>query len=135
MVKNLILEIKFMTFGIVAVVLSSCSTQTCSKEQLVKQNSDASKTMAVIADQQNMKTVKVYKFDGSKQCENGTGVSAQEMSKELQSIQIVSFANKHDGLMRIQMCGSPTGQCNVYEIPESDLPKAEQLGFKKWKND
>jgi hypothetical protein len=31
--------------------------------------------------------------------------------------------------MRIQACGTSTGQINVYEIAEADIEKAKALGF------
>ena len=46
-----------------------------------------------------------------------------------------SADNRHDGLMRVQMCGQPTGTCNVFEIKASDLDQALKLGFKKWIRD
>ena len=82
-----------------------------------------------------MKSVKVYKPDGSLQCNQGQAVSVKEMQRELRDIKIISSEKKHDGLMRIQVCGHPTGMNNVYEIAESDLEKATGHGFKVWKKD
>ena len=76
--------------------------------------------------------VKVAKPDGSLQCGKGKQISLTEMSKQLAGIQIYSEENLNDGLMRIQVCGAPTGQFNVYEIPQEDLKKATGLGFKQW---
>ncbi|MES2962418.1 MAG: hypothetical protein V4760_00915, partial [Bdellovibrionota bacterium] len=45
--------------------------------------------------------------------------------------QVFSRDKRADGLMHIQVCGSPTGQINVYEIPVSALKEAEGKGFKK----
>ncbi|OFZ31988.1 MAG: hypothetical protein A2622_12195 [Bdellovibrionales bacterium RIFCSPHIGHO2_01_FULL_40_29] len=78
---------------------------------------------------------RVYKADGSLQCGQGKKVDLSTMQKELGDIQIFSAENKNDGLMRIQVCGHPTGNCNVYEILEADLDKALKLGFKKWIRD
>ena len=79
--------------------------------------------------------VKVYKADGSLQCGQGKAVSLKDMEKDLQGIQVFSSANKNDGMMRIQVCGAPTGNSNVYEIDRKDLDKALSLGFKEWAND
>lgn len=76
--------------------------------------------------------VKVHKPDGSLQCGMGKKIALEEMEKELKGIQVFSRSNQNDGLMRIQVCGAPTGQSNVYEISRSDLEKALKAGFKEW---
>lgn len=80
----------------------------------------------------NTDKVKVYKNDGSLQCGQGKAIELSTMAKELGDIQVFSSYSKNDGKMRIQLCGSPTGNCNVFEIPKKDLEKALQLGFKEW---
>lgn len=77
----------------------------------------------------------VYKPDGSLQCGQGQKIEINEMKKQLGQIEVYSADNKHDGLMRVQMCGQPTGSCNVYEIKASDLEQALKIGFKKWVRD
>ena len=74
----------------------------------------------------------VYKNDGSLQCGVSQAIPIDEMAKELGDIKVYSSANKHDGMMHIQVCGSSTGQVNVYEIAKSDLKKALSKGFKPW---
>lgn len=74
----------------------------------------------------------VYKPDGSLQCGMGKGISPEEMEKQLDGIKVYSRENRPDGKMHIQVCGSPTGQVNVYEIPASSLKEAEKRGFKKF---
>jgi len=76
--------------------------------------------------------VKVYKYDGSLQCGQGKAIPLEQMAKELGKIPVFSSHKHTDGLMHIQVCGSPTGMANIYEILEADLPRAEKLGFKKW---
>lgn len=76
--------------------------------------------------------VRVFKYDGSLQCNMGKAISVQEMQKELGKIAVHSSVNKPDGLMRIQMCGAPTGNANVYEIDRAQLEAAKKLGFKEW---
>ncbi|MGH1468958.1 MAG: hypothetical protein ACRBBP_08790 [Bdellovibrionales bacterium] len=76
--------------------------------------------------------VLIYKYDGSKQCEEKTGADLDEMAKELSGLKIFSMSKKSDGQMRVQVCGALTGRANVYEVSAKDLPKAEALGFKKW---
>jgi hypothetical protein len=77
--------------------------------------------------------VKVYKPDGSKQCGMGAAVSPEDMSKELRDkgIKIKSMKKQSDGLMRIQVCGAPTGMINVFEIQKSNADTAEQVGYKQ----
>lgn len=74
----------------------------------------------------------VYKYDGSLQCGMGKPIALDTMAKELNGIQILSSVKKPDGLMHIQVCGSITGQANVYEIPARYQKAAEAKGFKKW---
>ena len=78
----------------------------------------------------NDTTVLVSKADGSLQC-GSKGLSTEEMEKQLKGIKILSRDKRPDGKMHIQVCGSPTGTVNVYEIPVSSLSEAETRGFKK----
>ncbi len=78
-------------------------------------------------------TVKVYKYDNSRQCGQGKAVSLEEMAKEFKNIKIISQEKKNDGMMRIQMCGAPTGVANVYEIDQKDAKRAAKIGFREWK--
>ncbi len=39
---------------------------------------------------------------------------------------------KKDGLLHSELCGSPTGMNNVYEISGKDWSAADKAGFKKW---
>jgi hypothetical protein len=78
------------------------------------------------------KTVKVYRYDGTLQCGMGKRIPLEDMQKEFKGIPILSSAHLNDGLMRIQLCGSPTGDANVFEIEESHLEKAKALGFREW---
>lgn len=80
----------------------------------------------------SMLKVKVYKSDGSLQCGMGKTIAIEDMKKELKGIKVYSQSNQNDGLMRIQVCGAPTGQAHVFEISEEDLAKALKLGFKQW---
>ena len=78
--------------------------------------------------------VSVYKYDGSLQCGQGQASELAEMAQELKgkNIEIFEMKKKPDGLMHIQVCGSPTGIANVFVINESDLGTAIALGFKRW---
>ncbi len=76
--------------------------------------------------------VRIYKFDGSLQCGLGQSQSLSQSQKTLGSMTVHQSWKRHDGMMRMQLCGSPTGQANVFEIDRKDLPAALKLGFKEW---
>lgn len=116
-----------------SMIFVACANQACKIEErkdIVMTGNE--KTSSQKKDLTNR--VFVYKLDGSLQCEQGTKISIDTMKKDLQDIEVFSSENKHDGMMRTQVCGAPTGNCNVYEIDQKDLDKAVKLGFKKWLN-
>lgn len=120
---------------LLAVSLSalSCQTKFCREGRKVDPSVvslDPNEKKPVNPD--SLKRVRVYKYDGSLQCGMGTAIPTEVMAQELKSIKVFSSSKKPDGLMRAQLCGSPTGMANVYEIAASDLPEAEKYGFKKW---
>jgi len=81
------------------------------------------------------KTVEVYQYDGTKQCGQGKEIKIEAMAKRLKSISILSQRSQDDGLMRIQMCGAPTGRIHVFQIPEKKLKIAIKRGFREWKGE
>ena len=112
------------------MMIVGCSSKPCRIE-------DRNETvMAPATDNKDLtKRVFVSKPDGSLQCGMGKKIELITMKKDLDPIEVFSSDSKHDGLMRIQLCGHPTGQNNVYEIAEKDLDQALKLGFKKWLRD
>jgi hypothetical protein len=72
----------------------------------------------------------IGKSDNSLQCGYNVGVTMESMAEELDGIQILKTEKRHDGLMRIQSCGAPTGMMNVYYIYRKDVKKAVKLGYK-----
>lgn len=76
--------------------------------------------------------VKVFKPDGSLQCNQGKAIPLAEMRQELGDIKVHQASQRNDGLMRIQKCGTPTGQCNVFEIDRAQLDAALKRGFQEW---
>lgn len=74
--------------------------------------------------------VKVYKSDGSIQCES-SGAPLEVMVLELSNagIDVICSQKGHDGLARIAVCGAPTGNLNIYRIQARNLKDAESLGF------
>ena len=129
-------------FILVLAFSFSCQTKPCKIEERSTQSSageseTSSQTKLTDEAQKALKgtqmsRVKIFKADGSLQCNQGKKISLDEMAKQLKDIKIYSSENKHDGLMRAQMCGRPTGFNNVYEIDVDNLDKAVKLGFNKW---
>ncbi|MEN0060204.1 MAG: hypothetical protein AAGB31_15300 [Bdellovibrio sp.] len=126
------------------LVLGACSHGNCQKQKMNEQSQAATpKTVGasvegevpVMEKSSALDRVKVYKADGSLQCGQGKKIPLDEMQKELKGIKVHSSVNKNDGMMRIQLCGSPTGNCNVYEIERKDLEAALKAGFKEWVNE
>lgn len=125
--------IKLIQILAVIFVFLGCASKPCKIEE--RKDIVMSGNEKTSSQKKDLSTrVFVYKNDGSVQCETTGKISADVMRKELGSIEVFSSANKHDGMMRIQVCGAPTGFCNVYEIDEKDLEQALKLGFRKWLN-
>lgn len=78
-------------------------------------------------------TLLIFKPDGSKQCGTANGATPEEMERQLLAgVKVYSRDKRPDGLMHIQVCGSPTGMINVFEISTDDLSNAEKRGFKRF---
>lgn len=75
-------------------------------------------------------TQMVYKYDGSVQCQAAADNMAA-MGKGLidHGIKIIRSCKGNDGLIRPALCGAPTGNINIYEIPATSLQQAIELGF------
>lgn len=120
-----------LIFFVSLILLAACANQVCKiedREDLVVTGNEKVSS----ADKDLTKRVFIYKADGSLQCGTGEKIDLNTMRKNLGKIEVFSSANKHDGLMRTQVCGAPTGYNNVYEINAQDLETAIKLGFKKW---
>jgi hypothetical protein len=113
----------------------SCSTTTCANDRKFNaaKNPDEAQKMTLDKGSLNTKKIKVAKSDGTLQCSQGKQIPLVEMQKQLKDITVFSSTNQNDGMIRTQVCGTPTGAHNVYEILESDLAKAQALGFSLWK--
>ena len=76
-------------------------------------------------------TVQIYKYDGSLQCQPDSGISLDEMGKELtdKGIPILKSAKKTDGMRHITLCNASTGIVNVFEIDSTNYDAATKLGF------
>lgn len=113
----------------------SCSLGNCRSHKLEKEQIEGPmpvKENKLIPPTSLSERVKVFKLDGSLQCSRGKKIDISEMQNELKDIKVYSSFSENDGMMRIQMCGAPTGNGNVFEIDRSNLKKALSLGFKEW---
>ena len=126
---------KYLLFTL--FIFAACANKNCREvrmEQEKKQNPAAQLGAAApeLAQVGPQARVKVFKYDGSKQCGMGESTPVDKMQKELKEIKVYMSGNQPDGLMHIQACGTPTGKANVYEIDQKDLAEAKKLGFKEW---
>lgn len=126
---------RFLTLSLGMISLASlvgCASGNCETMQNKNVTPEVEMAMEKKLNQQLAQKVRVYKYDGTKQCGEGKEITLAEMAKQLNGIVIFSSQKLSDGKMRIQMCGADTGMANVYEIDRSDLPKAVTLGFQEW---
>lgn len=74
----------------------------------------------------------VYRMDGSKSCGVKKGLSLVEAEKELRArgVNIFKRRKRHDGKMRMMVCGSDTGIQNEIRIDGQSLPIAGALGYR-----
>lgn len=117
----------FLTFG--------CTTGNCRSHQIEKEQEGGvmpPKENKLIPAASVSDRVRVYKADGTLQCAQGVRVDIKEMQKDLKDIKIYKSFSENDGMLRIQMCGAPTGNSHVFEIDRDNLAKALALGFKEW---
>lgn len=120
-----------LSLFVMACATGPCKTNAASSADAAKLAKTQSED-TTMAPSSTAERVKVYKADGSLQCGQGKAIPVAEMQKQLKTIKVYSAVNKNDGMMRIQVCGSPTGNSNVYEIERKDLDAALKAGFKEW---
>lgn len=131
----------FRCLGLLATVvlgISACSNAPCDREKAFRDKPRAELTGASAMSEKGLTEtptydrVQVFKPDGSLQCGKGKKIELDAMEKELKGITVLNRTHKNDGLMRIQLCGAPTGDANVFEIAKKDLAEAIKRGFKQW---
>lgn len=78
-------------------------------------------------------TTLVFKYQDSVQCAPQSGTTLVEMKSELTAADIDVFCSTqaHDGNEVTTVCGADTGGINVYQIAETTLMNAENIGFQK----
>lgn len=126
-----------LKFSQILLSLACLAAVACQSGRCAKQNAPSSQEASLTDINQKpinqvVDRVKVYKYDGTLQCDMGKLIPPDAMEKELAGIQVFSKESKSDGMMRIQVCGSPTGQANVFEIDRKDLEAAKKIGFQEW---
>ncbi len=127
---------KWIYASILSLALFGCATGKCVDVNTAHPVTTAPNSGdSVMKPESKLDRVKVFKADGSLQCGQGKMISTADMQKDLKDIKVYSSLNKNDGMMRIQVCGTPTGNSNVYEIDRSNLAAALKLGFKEWSYD
>lgn len=124
---------KYFILCLIGLTMAACSTKNCVNDRKFNGLKSEDGKMTRNAGELNMKKIKVAKPDGTLQCSQGKKIALDDMQKELKEIHVFSAAaSQNDGMMRIQVCGSPTGNHHVFEILETDLEKATSYGFKRW---
>ena len=75
----------------------------------------------------------VYKPAQALQCQLDSGVSLEDMEKELKEKKIIIYKKYYasDGLLRPLKCSEPSSKINVYVIERADLWQAIILGYKE----
>lgn len=121
---------KFLVMLPLLGALAACTHGNCRTQEDAKKS--AVQSEVIVEKSKSTNRVKVFKYDGSLQCGQGKKIAPADMQKDLKGIEVFSSSNQNDGMMRIQLCGSPTGNANVYEIDRKDFEAALKLGFKEW---
>lgn len=76
-------------------------------------------------------SVLVFKYDQSVQCgKAGIAPARGQQRLENAGIEVKCSFKAHDGMMRPQACGRPSGNINVFEISAAKLAEALDEGFK-----
>ena len=75
--------------------------------------------------------VKVFQYDGSVQCELGSGISLEQMAQQLRNagIDVICAQKGGDGMVQAGVCGNSTGVINIYTIHDASRADARKLGF------
>lgn len=108
--------------------LTACTSGQCKRDGTPVLTEEEKKT---ISEQELAnEIILVGKSDQSLQCGYNVGMTLERMAQELTGIQVLKTEKRHDGLMRIQSCGAPTGMMNVYSIYRKDVKKAVRMGYK-----
>lgn len=115
-----------------AFILTACAAGPCPQQAHTGEKPPTVASATSTASDAPTK-IRIFKADGSLQCEKAKTIELKTMEAELKKagVTVLSSAKQPDGMMHPQVCGAPTGMANTFEINSSDLPKAQKIGFKK----
>lgn len=119
----------------IAIALTSCSTGNCRSHAIKAEELGPAlppKENKLLPDPGQSERVRVFKANGSLQCSQGKSITPAAMEKDLNGIRVYKSSVENDGKLRVQMCGSPTGNVNVFEIDKANLAQAISNGFIEW---
>ncbi len=122
------MRIRLVLFVSTVMMIAGCSTGQCRRDGTPVVTDDSAKTIS--EEKFANEIIGIGKSDNSLQCGYNVGITLEVMAQELEGMSILKSEKKHDGLMRIQSCGAPTGMMNVYNIYRKDAKKAVKLGYK-----
>lgn len=126
---------KLILFCGVILLAFGCTTGNCRSHKIQQEQEGGAmppKNNKLLPAPSASDRVRVYKADGTLQCAQGVRIDIKDMQKELKDIKVYKTFSENDGMLRIQMCGAPTGNSHIFEIDRDNLSKALSLGFKEW---
>ena len=115
-----------------AVLLKAASISPLNPQLPKENNKCREKSYGISIDIQPQNITPVFKRDGSKQCEENQGVSAEEMAEELKSAGIKVFKSVKGQLLHARgptVCGGPTTHINIFYILSRKKSQAMEKGF------
>lgn len=118
---------------VIAVALSvSLGACTASRPQPEKKSLPPAKTSEEIELTARSGQVWVVRPDGSKSCGVKKGLTPRAAAQELEGVGVRVFKQRtgHDGLMRMMVCGTDTGNLVELLIDGRGLPIASKKGFR-----
>lgn len=119
-----------LSIALFIVFLSACASESCRKYNKRMGEEEAK---VLLTEKSSLTGEWVYKYDGSVQCDLKKAQSVEAMrNRDLAGIQVLASLKLNDGLLRTQVCGSGTGEANVYLVSKADLQTVLKRGFEKW---
>ncbi len=85
----------------------------------------------LMAGEEEAATRIIFNYDGSRQCEPGSGIALDTVANQLTEagVRVISARKGNDGRMHPMVCGGNTGVINIFEIDAQDIDTAKALGF------
>ncbi|VAW99967.1 hypothetical protein MNBD_GAMMA22-1059 [hydrothermal vent metagenome] len=113
------------------LVLSLIILVSCQDENSTSQNVEKTVELNDVVPTEN-DVIKVFKASGDKQCQSSNS-SLDMMSSELVSsgVDVICAFKGRATNTDLTSCGSVTGEINVFDINNSNLPDALVIGYKK----